>query len=162
MARRKRAGRGPAGSTIVAENRKARHNFLIEDVYEAGIVLSGTEVKSLRAGQANIADAYAEVKEGEVHLVNAHFPEYLQANRFNHHPRRPRKLLLHKREINKLAGATQRAGMTLVPLTLYFNEKGRAKIEIATARGKKLYDKRASDKDRSWKRDKERLMRDRG
>lgn len=158
MARRKRA-RDTVKSKIVAVNRKARRNYTIEDIYEAGIVLKGTEVKSLRAGQANIAEAHAQVKAGEIYLMNAHIAEYKQGNLANHKPRRPRKLLMRKREINKLAGAIQRAGMTIVPLSIYFNEGGRAKVEIATARGKKHYDKRATIKERDWKRDKARLMR---
>jgi len=161
VARRRRAGPG-VKAKIVAENRKARHNYTIEDVYEAGIVLHGSEVKSLRGGHASLGDSYAEVKDGEIFLVNAHIPEYPQAGRFNHAPRRPRKLLLHKREIDRLAGAVKRAGMTLVPLSIYFNDKGRAKVELATARGKKLYDKRQTEKDRSWKRAKERLLREKG
>ena len=147
---------------VVAENRKARFNYAIEDTMETGIALTGTEVKSIRTGKATIAESYADTKDGEIWLINANIPEYLQANRFNHEPKRPRKLLLHRKQINKLMGAVEREGMTLVPLKLYFNEKGRAKIELALARGKKLHDKRETIKDRDWKREQGRLMRDRG
>ena len=147
---------------IVADNRKARFNYEIGEVIEAGIALTGTEVKSLRNGRATIAESYADAKNGEIWLVNANIPEYLQANRFNHAPKRPRKLLLHKRQINKLAAAVEREGMTIVPLRLFFNEKGRAKIDIALGRGKKLYDKRETEKKRSWEREKGRLMRAKG
>ena len=150
------------GNKTVADNRKARFHYEISDVYEAGIALTGTEVKSLRQGKATIAESYAAEREGELWLYNAHIPEYLQANRFNHHPRRPRKLLLHAREINKLRGAVEREGMTLVPLKLYFNPKGRAKVELAIARGKKLHDKRETEKQRSWQRERARLMRQKG
>jgi SsrA-binding protein len=147
---------------IVADNRKARFHYEIGDVYEAGIALTGTEVKSLRQGKATIAESYAAERDGELWLYNAHIPEYLQANRFNHFPRRPRKLLLHAREIHKLRGAVEREGMTLVPLKLYFNPKGRAKVELAVARGKKLHDKRETEKQRSWQRERARLMREKG
>lgn len=147
---------------VVADNRKARFNYEIGEVFEAGIALTGTEVKSLRLGKATIAESYADARDGELWLVNANIPEYLQANRFNHTPKRPRKLLLHARQIHKLMGAVEREGMTLIPLKLYFNEKGRAKIEIALARGKKLHDKRETERKRDWQRDRARLMRDRG
>ncbi|MFO6447632.1 SsrA-binding protein SmpB [Erythrobacter sp. NE805] len=147
---------------IVAENRRARFDYHVEDTYEAGLMLSGTEVKALRAGEASIAESYAEVKDGEVWLVNANIPEYSHGNRLNHEPRRPRKLLLHEREIDKLFGAVERKGMTLVPLSVYFNRTGRAKVELALARGKQTHDKRASIKERDWKRDKARVMRERG
>jgi SsrA-binding protein len=147
---------------IVAENRKARFNYEIGEVFEAGIALSGTEVKSLRGGKATIAESYADARGGEIWLINANIPEYLQANRYNHLPKRPRKLLLHRRQINRLAGAVEREGMTLVPLKLYFNDKGRAKIEIALARGKKLHDKRETEKKRSWQRERGRLLRQKG
>jgi SsrA-binding protein len=147
---------------IVAENRKARFNYEIGEVFEAGIALSGTEVKSLRGGKATIGESYADTRGGELWLINANIPEYLQANRYNHLPKRPRKLLLHKRQMNRLAGAIEREGMTLVPLKLYFNDKGRAKIEIALARGKKLHDKRETEKKRSWQREKGRLLREKG
>lgn len=154
----------PAPATrIAADNRKARFNYAIESALEAGIELYGTEVKSLREGKANIGDAYATPKNGELMLMNAYIPEYGQAGRyFQHEPRRPRRLLLHKREISRLMTAVERQGMTLVPLKIYFNDKGRAKVEIALARGKKLHDKRESDKARTWQRDKARLLRDRG
>jgi len=147
---------------VVAQNRKARFNYHIGETFEAGIVLTGTEVKSLRAGKAAIAESYADARGGEIWLVNANIPEYLQAGRFNHPPKRMRKLLLHRRQINKLAGAVEREGMTLVPLKLYFNEKGRAKIELALARGKKLHDKRETEKKRSWDRERGRLLRAKG
>ena len=146
----------------VAENRKARFNYEIGETFEAGIVLTGSEVKSLSAGKATIAESYADAKDGEIWLINANIPEYLQAHRFNHLPKRPRKLLLHERQINKLAGAVEREGMTIVPLKIYFNDKGRAKIEVALAKGKKLHDKRETEKARSWQRDRSRIMRDRG
>ena len=147
---------------VVAENRKARFNYAIEDSIEAGVALTGTEVKSIRTGKATIAESYADARDGEIWLVNANIPEYLQANRFNHAPKRPRKLLLHKRQVNKLIGAVEREGMTLVPLKLYFNEQGRAKVELALAKGKKLHDKRETEKKRSWEREKGRLMRVKG
>jgi SsrA-binding protein len=147
---------------VVSDNRKARFSYSIGDTFEAGIVLTGTEVKSLRDGKATIAESYAVAQDGELWLINANIPEYLQANRFNHAPKRRRKLLLHKRQIDKLLSAVEREGMTLVPLKLYFNEKGRAKIELAVARGKQLHDKRETEKKRSWDRDRARLMRERG
>jgi SsrA-binding protein len=147
---------------IVADNRKARFNYEIGEVFEAGIQLAGTEVKSLRQGKATIAESYAAGQNGELWLYNANIPEYMQASRFNHAPKRPRRLLLHKRQIYKLIGAVEREGMTLVPLRLYFNAKGRAKIEIAVARGKKLHDKRETERKRSWERDRARLMREKG
>ena len=143
---------------IVAENRKARFNYEIIDTYEAGLVLTGTEVKSLREGKANIAESYASDEGGEIWLINSHLPEYLQANRFNHEPRRRRKLLLSKREINRLRAGINREGMTLVPLKIYFNDKGRAKLELALAKGKKLHDKRETEKERDWNRQKTRLL----
>jgi len=147
---------------VIADNRKARFNYEIGEVFEAGIALTGSEVKSLRQGKASIGESYADARGGEIWLVNANIPEYLQAGRFNHLPKRPRRLLLHKRQINKLSGAVEREGMTLVPLKLYFNEKGRAKIELALARGKKLYDKRQTEKKRSWERERGRLLRAKG
>jgi len=147
---------------IVADNRRARFNYEIGETVEAGIALTGSEVKSLRQGRATIAESYADTRGGEVWLVNANIPEYVQAGRFNHPPKRPRKLLLHRRQIDKLAGGVERDGMTIVPLRLYFNEKGRAKIELALARGKKLHDKRETEKKRSWEREKGRLMRMKG
>jgi SsrA-binding protein len=147
---------------IVADNRKARFNYSIEDSFEAGVALVGTEVKSIRTGKATIAESYADPKNGEIWLINANIPEYLQANRFNHEPKRPRKLLLHRKQINKLIGAVERNGMTLIPLKLYFNERGRAKVEIALAKGKKLHDKRETEKNRDWDREKGRLLRAKG
>ena len=144
----------------VAENRRARFDYFIEDRYEAGIMLTGTEVKSLRFGEGSIAEAYAEVKDGQVWLVNANVPEFSHGNRFNHEPKRPRKLLLHEREIAKLTGAVERKGMTLVPLSVYFNGRGRAKVELALAKGKNDADKRNTIKDREWKRDQARIMRE--
>jgi len=146
----------------VAENRRARFEYFIEDVFEAGIALSGTEVKSLRFGEGSIAEAYAYVNDGQAWLVNANIPEFSHGNRFNHEPKRQRKLLLHAREIEKMIGAVERKGMTLIPLSVYFNAKGRAKVELALAKGKQTHDKRQTIKDRDWQRDKARLMRDRG
>jgi SsrA-binding protein len=147
---------------IVAENRKARHAFEIQEVFEAGIALAGSEVKSLRQGKSNIAESYASEKAGEIYLINAYIPAYTEANRFNHEERRPRKLLLHRREIAKLIGAVRRDGMTLVPLKVYFNDRGRAKMELALARGRKLHDKREAEKSRDWDRQKARLLRNKG
>ncbi len=149
-------------SNIVADNRKARFNYEIGEVFEAGIALTGTEVKSLRSGKATIGESYASTENAGLWLVNADIPEYLQANRFNHDRRRPRRLLLHKRQIARLSIAIEREGMTVVPLKIYFNEKGRAKVEIALARGKKLHDKRETEKKRDWDREKGRLLRDKG
>jgi SsrA-binding protein len=146
----------------VAENRRARYDYHIEDKFEAGIALTGTEVKALRFGEGSIAESYAEVAGEQVWLINANIPEFSHGNRFNHEPKRPRKLLLHGREIRKLHGAVAREGMTLVPLSIYFNGKGRAKVELALAKGKKAPDKRASEKERDWKREQGRLLRDRG
>jgi SsrA-binding protein len=154
--------RDAARYKIAAENRKARYNYAIGETFEAGIALSGTEVKSLRGGKATIAESYAGEKNGEIFLVNAYIPEYLQANQFNHETKRPRKLLLHRRQIDRLLAAIQREGMTLVPLKIYFNEKGRAKVELALAKGKKLHDKRETEKARDWDREKGRLLRDKG
>ena len=146
----------------VAENRRARFEYFIEDVFEAGIALSGTEVKSLRFGEGSIAESYAYVNDGEAWLVNANIPEFSHGNRFNHEPKRPRKLLLHQREIETMIGAVERKGMTLIPLSIYFNSRGRAKVELALAKGKQTHDKRQTIKDRDWQRDKARLMRERG
>lgn len=146
----------------VAENRRARYDYHIEDSYEAGIALTGTEVKSLRFGEGSIGESYAEVNDGEVWLVNANIPEFSHGNRFNHEPKRPRKLLLHEREIKKLHGAVAREGMTLVPLSIYFNGRGRAKVELALAKGKKAHDKRETIKERDWKREAARILKDRG
>ena len=159
MAPRKKAD---TGSKAIAENRKARYNFAIEDTFEAGLVLHGTEVKSLRNGKANIAESYASYEGGEMWLINSHIPEYLQANRFNHEPKRRRKLLVSQREISRLSQSVAREGMTLVPLKLYFNDRGRAKLLVGVAKGKKNHDKRQSEKLRDWNREKSRLLRDRG
>jgi SsrA-binding protein len=156
------AAKAERGIKVVADNRRARFNYEIGDTLEAGIALTGTEVKSLRGGKATIAESYADAKDGELWLINANIPEYLQANRFNHTPKRPRKLLLHKRQIARLAGAVEREGMTIVPLKLYFNERGRAKVELAIARGKKLHDKRETERKRSWDRERARLLRAKG
>ena len=147
---------------VVAENRRARFDFAIEQVFEAGIALQGTEVKSLRFGEGTIAESYAEVKGNEVWLINSNIPEFSHGNRHNHEPKRPRKLLLSGREINKMYAGVARQGMTLVPLSVYFNSRGRAKVELALAKGKKAHDKRESIKERDWKRDKQRLIKDRG
>jgi SsrA-binding protein len=146
----------------VAENRRARFEYAVEEVLDAGIMLSGTEVKSLRFGEGSIAESYAEVKNGEVWLVNANIPEFSHGNRFNHEPKRPRKLLLTARQIEKLHAAVSRQGMTLVPLSVYFNERGRAKVELAVAKGRKMHDKREHLKAQDWKREQGRLLRDRG
>ena len=156
-------GGAPGGPRrTVAENRKARFNYEFVDTMEAGLQLTGTEVKSLREGKAMIAESYATAEGDEIFLINAYIPEYLQGNRFNHEPRRPRRLLLHRKQINQLIGATQREGMTLIPTRIYFNDRGRAKLELALAKGKKIHDKRQTQKDRDWQRDKARLLRDRG
>lgn len=147
---------------VVAENRRARYDFFIDDKFEAGIALTGTEVKSLRFGEGTIAESYAEVKNGQVWLINANIPEFSHGNRYNHEPKRPRKLLLNIREINKVHAAVMRQGMTLVPLSVYFNGQGRAKVELALAKGKKAPDKRATEKERDWKKEQGRIMRDKG
>ena len=147
---------------IVAENRRARYDYYIEQVFEAGIALTGTEVKSLRFGEGSIAESYAEVKGKEVWLVNANVPEFSHGNRNNHEPKRPRKLLLRERQITKMKEAVGREGMTLIPLSIYFNGRGRAKVELALAKGKKLHDKRETEKKRDWDRQKGRLMREKG
>jgi SsrA-binding protein len=145
----------------VADNRRVRYDYHVEDTLEAGLALHGTEVKALRGGQASIKESYAEIRGGQVWLVNANIPEYAHGNRENHEPKRPRKLLLHEREIERLVGAIERKGMTLVPLSVYFNSTGRAKVELALAKGKQAHDKRQTIKDRDWQRDKARVMRDR-
>lgn len=147
---------------IVAENRRARFDYAIEETFEAGIGLTGTEVKSLRSGEGSIAESYAEVKDGEVWLINANIPEFSHGNRFNHEPKRPRKLLLHQREIAKMFGAVARQGMTLIPLSVYFNSRGRAKVELALARGRKAHDKREHEREKDWKREQARLLRQHG
>lgn len=147
---------------VAAENRKARFSYEVIDTVEAGLVLTGTEVKSLRQGQANIQESYASAEDGEIWLINSYVPEYLQGNRFNHEPRRRRKLLLNKREMARLSQSVEREGMTMVPLKIYFNDKGRAKLLLAIARGKKLHDKRETEKQRDWNREKGRLLKERG
>jgi SsrA-binding protein len=147
---------------IVAENRKARYEFFIDEVVEAGIALAGTEVKALRQGEGSIAESYAELKDGQMWLVNANIPEFSHGNRNNHEPKRPRKLLMHAKQISKFNGAVTRQGMTVIPLMIYFNDRGRAKVELALAKGKKLHDKRETEKARDWKRDAARIMRERG
>ena len=147
---------------VVSDNRRARYHYESGEVFEAGLMLTGTEVKSLRTGKATIAESYASAEKGEIFLINATIPEFAQGNRFNHEPKRPRKLLLRAREIAKLAQGVEREGMTIVPLKIYFNERGLAKMEIAMARGKKLHDKRETEKIRDWNREKSRLMRDKG
>jgi len=146
----------------VAENRRARYDYFIDEKFEAGLMLTGTEVKSLRFGSGSIAESYAEIRDEEVWLVNANIPEWSHGNRYNHTPTRPRKLLLNRRQINKLHGAVARKGMTLVPLSIYFNSRGRAKIELALAKGKKAPDKRATEKERDWKRKQGQLKREYG
>ncbi len=144
---------------IAADNRRARFDYELGETFEAGVMLVGTEVKALRTGKATIAESYASVeRSGEIFLINANIPEYLQGNQFNHEPKRPRKLLLHAKEIAKIAQGVERQGMTIVPLRIYFNEKGRAKIAIALGKGKQLHDKRESDKQRDWAREKSRLL----
>jgi SsrA-binding protein len=147
---------------LIAEHRRARYDYLIEETLEAGIQLTGTEVKALREGRANIAESYASAERGELYLINSYIPEYAPASQFNHEPRRARKLLVRKRELNRLKGAVEREGRTVVPLKLYFNDRGKAKLEIALAKGKKAHDKREASKDRDWKRQQARLMKDRG
>lgn len=147
---------------LIADNRKARHNYEFIETMEAGLQLVGTEVKSLRNGKANIAESYATEEDGELWLINSYIPEYLEANRFNHNPRRRRKLLLHKKQMAQLANAVNREGMTIVPNRLYFNDRGVAKLQIVLAKGRKAHDKREHDKERDWKREQGRLLRDRG
>ncbi len=147
---------------IAAQNRRARHDYEIEDSLEVGIVLTGSEVKSLRAGRATITEAYATEQSGELYLINAYIPEYTQAGVQNHETRRPRKLLAHHRQIGRFAAAVQRQGMTLVPLKLYFNDRGVAKLELGVAKGKRTYEKREATKKRDWERDKARIMRAKG
>lgn len=146
----------------IAENRRARYDYEITDTLEAGIVLTGTEVKSLRTGKAQITEAYASPERGELWLINAHIPEYLQANRFNHEEKRPRKLLVKKKELARLSQDVERAGNTIVPMKLYFNEQGRAKLLIGVGKGKKSFDKRETERNRDWNRDKSRIMKEGG
>lgn len=146
----------------IAENRRARFDYFLEDNIEAGLQLLGTEIKALRDGRANIAESYVSPEGNEMVLINADIPPYKMANRFNHEPRRHRKLLLHRRQIDKLMAAVQRDGRTIVPIRLYLNERGVAKLEISLAKGKKLHDKRETSAERDWQRDKARLLRDKG
>jgi len=147
---------------IVADNRRAKFDYAIEDTFEAGLQLQGTEVKALRAGEGTIAESYAEIRDNQAWLINANIPEFSHGNRHNHEPKRPRKLLLHAREIERLLGAVERKGMTLVPMSVYFNSRGRAKVELALAKGRQAKDKRDYIKDRDWQRDKARIMRENG
>ena len=156
------AKKSDASKKIIAVNRRARHDYFIEDTVEAGIMLLGTEVKALREGKATIAESYASPEDGDIYLINANIPEYSAGNRQNHDPKRRRKLLLHKREIARLAQAVERKGYTLTPLRLYFNDRGIAKLELGLGKGKQLHDKRETKKDRDWSRQKQRLLRDRG
>ena len=159
------AAKGTSGTErklrVVADNRKARFNYFIDETFEAGLALTGTEVKSLRQGKATIAESYADARGGEIWLINSNIPEYLQANRFNHAPKRPRKLLLHRTQINKLIGAVEREGMTLIPLKLYFNERGRVKILLGVSRGKKAADRRESEKKQEAQKEIARAMKER-
>jgi SsrA-binding protein len=152
----------PSTQKLIAENRRARYDYFIEETLEAGVSLTGSEVKSLRQGRANVAESYAAVEGREIVLVNAYIPEYAAASHFNHEPRRPRKLLLHRRQIDRLVGAVNREGRTIIPLRLYWNDKGLAKLELAVAKGKKDHDKREAEAQRDWQRDKARLMRNLG
>ena len=154
--------KAPLARKPVAQNRKARHDYLISDTFEAGLVLTGTEVKSCRGGGVQLVDSYADPSGGELWLVNAHIPVYAGGNRQNHEPRRKRKLLLHKKEIEKLIGAVTRERMTVVPLELYFNDRGRAKLLLGLAKGKSKGDKRETERERDWQRERGRLLRDRG
>jgi SsrA-binding protein len=157
-----KAARKQEGVKVVADNRRGRFEYEILQTFEAGIELKGSEVKSLREGRMNLAEAYATMRKGELFLLNSNIAEYREANRFNHDPKRPRKLLLHAKEIDKLANGIQREGLTVIPLKIFFNPRGRAKIDIALAKGKKLHDKRDTIKSRDWEREKSRLMRDKG
>jgi len=157
-----KASRKEEGIKVIADNRRARFDYEILQTFEAGIELKGSEVKSLRGGRTNLAESYAAMKGGELWLINSNIPEYREANRFNHEPKRPRKLLLHKKEIGKLSNGVLREGLTIVPLKMFFNKRGRCKVDIALARGKKLHDKRDTIKERSWDRERARLLRDKG
>ncbi len=153
----------PSNYKVIADNRRARFDYFLENPVEAGIQLTGTEVKSLRLGRANIAESYVSIENGdEIALINADIPIYTQANRFNHEPRRIRKLLLHRKEISRLMVSVQREGLTIIPTKMYFNDKGLVKLEIALAKGKKNHDKREATAERDWNRDKARLLRDKG
>ncbi|MEC9343353.1 MAG: SsrA-binding protein SmpB [Pseudomonadota bacterium] len=154
--------KGSVNGKLIADNRKARFNYEFIDTLEAGLALTGTEVKALRNGEANIAESYATEEDGELWLINAYIPEYSQANRFNHNPRRRRKLLVHRKEMAKLFSAVNREGMTIVPNRLYFNDRGVAKLQIALAKGRKAHDKREVSKERDWKREQGRLLREKG
>ena len=159
----KNKGKKDPNNKTVAQNRKARFDYFIEEVMEAGIMLTGTEVKSLRSGQASVAESYADVRNSEIFLLNVYIPEYNKAHvKLQHDVRRPRKLLLHRNQMNKLIGAVARKGTTIVPLSIYFNDRGIAKVELGIAAGKKQYDKRATEKDRDWKRERSRVMADKG
>ena len=163
MAGKNKKKKKDIGGKLIAQNRKARHDYFIEDEFEVGIMLTGSEVKSLRQGQASIAESYASVeKNGELFLINAQIEPYAQAGRYNHEPRRPRKLLLHRKQLDRLASQIKIQGKTLMPLRLYFTDRGMVKLSLGLAKGKKQYDKRQTDKDRSWDRDQARLLRDRG
>jgi len=154
---------GQGSGKLIAENRRARYDYFLEDSFEAGLMLTGSEVKSLRNGRANIAESYAAVEGRDIVLVNADIPPYAQAGpHFNHEPRRHRKLLLKRKEIDRLIGAVQREGRTIIPTRLYWNDRGIAKLEVALAKGKKMHDKREATADRDWARDKARLLRDKG
>jgi SsrA-binding protein len=154
---------GQGSGKLIAENRRARYDYFLEDTYEAGLMLTGSEVKSLRNGRANIAESYAAVEGRDIVLVNADIPPYAQAGpHWNHEPRRHRKLLLKRKELDKLIGAVQREGRTIIPTKLYWNDRGIAKLEVSLAKGKKMHDKRAATADRDWGRDKARLLRDKG
>jgi SsrA-binding protein len=157
-----KAARREEGIKVIADNRRARYDYEILDTFESGIELKGSEVKSLRGGRTNLGESYAAMKGGELFLMNSNIPEYREANRFNHEPKRPRKLLLHAKEIGKLANGVLREGLTIVPLKMFFNGRGRVKVDIALAKGKKLHDKRDAIKERSWDREKARVLRDRG
>ena len=157
-----KASRKEEGIKVVSDNRRARYDYEILQAFEAGIELKGSEVKSLRTGHTNLAEAYAAMKNGELWLINSNIPEYREANRFNHEPKRPRKLLLHKTEINKLANGVLKEHLTIIPLKMFFNPRGRVKVDIALARGKKLHDKRETIKERSWDRERARLLREKG
>ena len=157
-----KASRKVDGIKVISDNRRARYDYEIIQTFEAGIALQGSEVKSLRTGHTNLAEAYATMKNGELWLINSNIPEYREANRFNHEPKRPRKLLLHKKEIEKLSSGVLREGLTIIPLKLLFNKRGRVKVDLALARGKKLHDKREAIKERSWDRERARLMREKG
>lgn len=159
----KNNGKSDPNNKTVAQNRRARFDYFIEDVVEAGIMLTGTEVKSLRLGQASVGESYAAVEGSEIYLVNAYIPEYNKAHvKMQHEVRRPRKLLLHKNQLNKMIGAVNRKGTTLIPLSIYFNDRGIAKVELGIATGKKQHDKRETEKKRDWQREKARVMRERG